>query len=128
MATTTTPTWTENVALKSSGTIAAAASDTQDIDLDTENYDLITVVVEIIFGGSPDGNVVIERFDSANSGTDDDTEPVFSVEVEFATSATKRVSIPIQNTAYTAIKITNNDSTDNVTVESWYAGRKWSSA
>lgn len=128
MATTTTPSWTENVTLKASGAIASGASDTKDIDLATELYDLIVVTVEIIFGASPDGDVVIERFDSTNSGTDDATEPEFSISVTESTSATKRINIPILNSAYSVIKVTNNDSADNVTVESWYAGRKWTSA
>lgn len=125
---TITPTWTENQNLHSSGTVAAAASATDDIDLDTADFDAVLIVIEIVFGGSPDADCTIEIFGSANSGTDDDTEALYSFSLAEDTSATKRISFVVKDVPYIAVKLTNNDSTDNVTYDSWYAGRKWTSA
>jgi len=125
---TITASWTEAVNLHTSASLAAAAAGTDDIDLDTAGYDAVLITIEIVFGASPDGNCLIEVFGSANSGTDDDTEPITSFSLLEATSTTKRISFVIKDIPYIAVKVTNNDSTDNVTYEAWYAGRKWSSA
>lgn len=122
------PVWTENVNLHTSGTVAAAASATDDIDLNTLGADVVAIVIEIIFGGSPDGDVLVEIFGSSDSGTKDDTLPLTSFIIPRSTSATKRKTIVIKDVAYIAVKITNNDSADNVTYDSWFAWRQWSSA
>lgn len=124
---TITPTWTENQGLHSSGTVAAAATATDDIDLDTTDFDAVHIVIEVVFGGTPDADCTIEVFGSANSGTDDDTEALYSFSLAEATSTTKRISFVVKDVAYIAVALTNNDSTDTVTYESWYAGRKWTS-
>jgi len=125
---TLTASWTENQALLASNADAAAASRTGDIDLADAGYDMVTVTVEAVFGGTPDGNLQIDFYASSNSGSDDDTEPIFSAEIEYATSTTKRKTYSIAGVGYVAVKITNNDSTDAVTTEVWYAGRKWAIA
>lgn len=121
------PVWTENVNLHTSGTVSAGASATDDIDLDTLGADATAIVIEIVFGGSVDGDVLVEIFASSNSGTDDDTLPLASFSISETNSATKRKTIVIQDVAYIAVKVTNNDSTDNVTYDSWHAWRQWSS-
>ena len=120
-----TPTWTENQNLHSSGSVAAGASATDDIDLDNLGYDAVAITIEIVFGGSPDDDCNIEVFASTNSGTDDDTEAITSFSITEQTSTTKRKTFVIYDLPYIAVKLTNNDSTDNVTYDSWYAGRKW---
>ena len=119
--------WTENVNLHTSGTVAAAASATDDIDLAASGYVGVTVTIEIVFGGTPDGNVLVEVLMSNNSGTDDDTEPYLSFTIEESVSATKRASFRTFGVPYIAVRITNNDSTDNVTYDSWYSGAKYES-
>lgn len=121
------PVWTENVNLHTSGTVAAAASATDDIDLDNLGADTVAIVIEILFGGSVDGDVLVEIFASSDSGTNDDTLPLISLSIPETNSATKRKTIVIQDVAYIAVKITNNDSTDNVTYDSWFAWRQWDS-
>lgn len=121
------PVWTENVNLHTSGTVAAAATATDDIDLDNLGADAVAIVIEIVFGATPDDDVLVEIFASSNSGGDDDTEPLASFSIADATSATKRKTIVIQDVAYIAVKITNNDSADNVTYDSWFAWRQWDS-
>ena len=120
------PVWTENVNLHTSGTVAAGASATDDIDLDNLGADRVDVTVEIVFGASPDNDVLVEVFGSNNGGTDDDTEPLMSFAIASAASATKRKTFSVTG-AYRAIKVTNQDSADNVTYDSWYAWRQWSS-
>ena len=122
--TTTTAVWTENTNLHTSGTVAAAASATDDIDIDNLAYLMVSVTIEILFGGSPDGDVDIEVFGSNDSGTQDDTEPILSFKLSEATSTTKRRTFQIMGVPYIAVKITNNDTTDTVTYDSWYSGLK----
>ena len=124
---TITAAWTEAVNLHSSGTVAGGASATDDIDIDASGYDIVDVTIEIAFGGSPDGDCVVEFFPSTDSGTNDDTIAISTYTIPYATSVTKRVTIPLPDLPYVAVKLSNNDSTDNVTYNSWYAGRKWSS-
>lgn len=122
------PTWTLNQNLHTSGIVAAAASATDDIDLDTSGYDAVLITIEVTFGGTPDGDCSIAVLSSSNSGSDDDTEALYSFSLEEATSATKRISFVVKDVPYIAVKLTNNDSADNVTYDSWYAGRQWTSA
>lgn len=119
---------TENNNLHTSGTVAAAASATDDIDLSASGMIWVSITIEVVFGGSPDGNCLIEVFHSNNSGTDDDTEPMYTFTIEEATSTTKRAPIFIQPAAYVAVKLTNNDTTDNVTYDSWYTYGKYTDA
>lgn len=120
-------TWTENQNLHTSGTVASGATATDDIDLDTNGYDAVLITIEIVFGASPDADCTIDIFGSANSGTDDDTEPLYSFSLEEATSTTKRISFVVKDVPYIAVALTNNDTTDNVTYDSWYAGREFTS-
>lgn len=122
------PDWTENVNVHSSASLSSGSSATDDIDLDTLGADKVFLTIEIIFGSTPDGNVLVEVFGSADSGTNDDTEPLFSYTVEEGVSATKRKSIEIPSLPYIAITVTNNDTTDSVTYEAWQAWRNWNSA
>ena len=122
------PDWTENVSLHSSSSVAAGGSATDDIDLDNLGADCVNVQIEIIFTGTVDGDVLVEVFSSPDSGTNDDTEPITSLRIPETASATKKVTIKLENLAYAAIKVTNNDSTASVTYESIYAWRNWLSA
>ena len=123
-----TATWAENQNLHTSGSVTAAATATDDIDLDAAGYDAVCVTIEIVFGGSPDGNVTVAVNASNDSGTNDDTISLHSFAIPEDTSATKRISLVVKDVAYLAIAVTNNDSTDAVTYDSWYAGRTWASA
>jgi hypothetical protein len=128
VATTITPAWTENQTLHASAVLAAVSSTADDLDLANLGYDAVHIQVEVIFGGTPDGNVLVEVFTSPDSGTNDDTEPYLSFTIEDATSATLRKSFTILNVPFIRVQYTNNDTADNVTIETLYAGRKWSAA
>ena len=121
------PVWTENVNLHTSASLAFGASVTDDIDLDNLGADLTAIVIEIIFGGTPDGDALVEIFSSSNSGTDDDTEPLTSFSIAQIASATRRKTIVIEKVPYIAVKVTNNDSADSVTYDSWHAWRQFNS-
>ena len=121
------PVWTENVNLHTSGTIAAGANVTDDIDLDNLGADVVAIVIEIIFGATPDDDVLVEIFGSSDSGTNDDTEPITAFTIVETASATKRKTIVLKDVAYIAVKVTNNDSADTVTYDSWFAHRQWDS-
>ena len=122
------PVWTENVNLHTSAALAFGASATDDIDLDTLGADAVAIVIEILFGATPDGDVLVEIFGSSDSGVQDDTEPLTSFRIPQTASVTKRKTIVLKDVAYLAVKVTNNDSADSVTYDSWHAWRQWSSA
>lgn len=122
------PVWTENVSLRASATLGNGVSETNDIDLATLGADLVDITIDIVFGGSPDDDVLVEIFVSTDSGGEDDTVAAQSFVIEKATGATVRRSIVVAARAYVAVKVTNNDSTDDVTFEAHYAWRQWFSA
>ena len=119
--------WTESVSLRAAAVLASAATDTNDIDLDNLTADAVALMTEVVFGASADGNVLVEVFGSVDSGTQDDTEPITAFTIEEANNTTKRKTIVIKDVPYIAVKITNNDSADNVTIEQLYAWRNWNS-
>ena len=125
---TITASWTENVTLHTSGSVSAGASATDDIDLAIAGYDCVEVQVRITFGSTPDDGCDVEVFASPDSGTTDDTIPLFAFQVQEVTSTQVIKSFVVRDVPYIAVKLTNNDSTDAVTYEADYAGRKWSSA
>ena len=115
------PTWTENISVRSAATLAAAASATHDIDLDNLGADRSDVQIDIIVGSS--SGVTVEIFGSPDSGTTDDTTPLMS----YTVSADDRRTLTLTG-AYRQIKLTNNDgsnATGNITII--HAWRQWSS-
>lgn len=119
--------WTENVNLHSSASLAFGASATDDIDLDNLGADTAAITIEIIFGGSPDGDVLVEIFHSTDSGSADDTEPASSFIIPQGVSATKRRTLIVAGTPYIAVTVTNQDSADGITYEAHFAWRQWNS-
>lgn len=113
--------WTEAQTLHSSSSITAGSSATDDIDLDNLGAIAVMIQIEIIFGGTPDANVLVEILGSVDSGTQDDTEVLHSFTIEDTASATKRQSIVVHDVAYLAVRVTNNDTTDSVTYDGLYA-------
>lgn len=113
--------WTEAVTLHSSSSVAAGVSVTDDIDLDNLGAIAVMIQIEIIFGGTPDANVLVEILGSVDSGVQDDTEVLHSFTIEDTASATKRQSIVVHDVAYLAVRVTNNDTTDSVTYDGLYA-------
>lgn len=117
------PSWTENVTLRSSATLAAGASDTNDIDFDNLTADAAKVLVDLTIGSS--SGITVEVFDSVDSGTTDGDVATLS----FTMTATGKRSFSIQNTPYVAVKVTNDDgsnATGNLAIT--YAWRNWNSA
>lgn len=121
------PVWTENVNLHTSAGLAAAASATDDIDLDTLGADMVDISISIAFGATPDGDALVEIFASSDSGANDDTVAAQSFVIEKVTDTTVRRSVLVPARAYVAVKVTNQDSADNVTYEAHFAWRQWSS-
>ena len=119
---TTTPTWTENQTLRSAATIVAGGSDTNDLDLDANGYDLAVLQFNITHGSS--SGVTVELFSSPDSGT---TEDNTSLPGGFSTDGTDEIrTVTVMGHPYVAVKITNDDgsnATGNIAV--LYAGRQW---
>ena len=114
--------WAEAQTLHSSSSISAGSSVTDDIDLDNLGALGVAIQIEIIFGGTPDANVLVEILGSVDSGTQDDTEVIHSFTIEDTASATKRgPTITVFDFPYIAVRVTNNDSTDSVTYDGLFA-------
>lgn len=120
--------WTENQTLHTAATVAAGATATDDIDLAANGYVAVHVMVEILFGSTPDDDVVVNVYGSVDSGTQDATSPLYAFTIPSQTSTTVRHTFTIENVPYIAVAVTNNDSTDNVTYEGLYAGLEYTSA
>ncbi len=126
---TITASWTENVTLHTSASLAAGATASDDLDIATEGYDLVVIQFRVTFGGSPDGDCDVEIFQSSDSGTtDDNDQPLVTFTIDRQTSTQVVVSKKVLDLPYIIVKLTNNDTTDNVTYEAKYAGREWNSA
>ena len=114
--------WTENVSVRSAATIAAGATATHDIDLDTLGADLSEVQIDITIGSS--SGVTVEIFGSPDSGVTDDTTAL----VSYTVAASDRRTIALTG-AYRQVKLTNNDgsnATGNIAII--HAWRQWTSA
>jgi len=128
MATITTPAWTEDVSLQAAQTLAASASDTDDVDIATAGYDRIVLQFSVTFHGSATAGYKIEIFSSSNSGTTEDNLPIITQNISLVTSSTKTISIIVDGLPYIAVKRTNLDGSQDIANEAViYAGRKWSS-
>ena len=116
------PSWTENVSVRSAATISAGATATHDIDLDTLGADLSETQIDITIGSS--SGVTVEIFGSPDSGTTDDTTAL----VSYTVAANDRRSLSLTG-AYRQIKLTNDDgsnATGNIAII--HAWRQWTSA
>lgn len=120
--------WTENQTLQSAQTLSASSSDTDNIDLDANGFDQVLITWKGTFNVSATDGCTIEIFASPDSGTTEDTIPLYSIEVEVDAGNTVIISLAVKDVPYIAVKRTNNDSSYDITNETvLYAGRKWSS-
>lgn len=119
---TTTAVWTENQTLRSAATISAGGTETSDLDIDANGYDLVTLQFDITHASS--SGVTVNLFSSPDSGTTDDNE---SLAGGFSTDGTDVVkTVVVMGHPHIQVSITNDDgsnATGNIAV--LYAGRKW---
>jgi len=122
------PAWTENQSLVAAQTLTASGTDTDDLDITTGGYDLVDIQWKGTFNASASEGCTIEILSSSDSGTTEDTIPIFSIEVSVDAGATSVITIPVKDLSYIAVKRTNNDSTYSITNETIiYSGRYWES-
>jgi len=99
------------------------------IDLAANGYIGVVVQFTIGFGGSADGNAEIRVRSSPDSGSKKDTELLFSQEVAFTPSATKRISITIMNQPWIEVGVYNgNTAVEDLSIIADYAGLEYVSA
>lgn len=110
------PSTTHNVSVLSSQALGAGSSVNADWDLSSKFEG--RAQVSVAFGGSPDGDLLVEVFALHDpSGTPDpDTEASLSFVIEQATSTTKEDGFALPTGSW-RITLTNQDSTDSVTVD-----------
>ena len=121
--------WTEDQAISfDDSTPGAGSQSTGPIDLAASGYIGVVVQVRITFGATPDGNAEIRIRSSPDSGANFDTILLYSQEVTYATSTTKRVTVTIMNQPYIQVAVYNGDTTDDITIAADYAGLKYVTA
>jgi hypothetical protein len=97
-------------------TIAAGASVTSSNSFSFDTIAALVAGMQVVFGGSPDGNVKLEVLTSPDD-SNFDTIAYAVFEIDYATGETKQKSMPINvNAGYGKLKITNLDSADNISV------------
>lgn len=120
---TITPNWTEDAPLRTAATLAAAGTDTNDIDAAFLGADALMITTDITLGSS--SGVTVEFFRSANSGMNDDNNAFMA----YTVTADERRTVAIYGEAYVAVKITNDDGSNNTgSISQIFAWRNWSSA
>ncbi len=115
------PSWTENVSVRSAATLAASGTATHDIDLDNLGADRSDVQIDITIGSS--SGVTVEIFGSPDDGTTDDTTALLT----YTVAANDRRTLVLTG-AYRQIKLTNDDganATGNIAIK--HAWRQWTS-
>lgn len=104
----------------SKSTVGAAASTTGNFDCNGSNpFIMAAVKVVVIFGSSPDGNLKVEIFGlDADGANEVDTLSMFLAHIPYVTSSEERATYHINVAALDQIqvKVTNLDTTDNVSV------------
>lgn len=121
----TKPKWIENQTITGfdDATLGFGASSQGNIDMASLGFDLVAIQIEVIFGGSPDDDALIEIQSSPDSGTTFDSIAITALTIEEATSTTKRLTVVVPNLPFIRVKITNNDSADDIAVSAIFAGR-----
>ena len=113
--------WTDRVGTNATKiVVAAAGTTTGTIDCNGANP-LISLGLKTvgIFGTTPDGNIRIQLFGLDTDGANEvDTVPMWSAELPLVSTSEQRVTHQINVSAldHLMVKITNLDSTDNVSV------------
>jgi hypothetical protein len=116
------PSWTENVSVRTASTTAGSTTDASvDIDLDNLGADRTDIQITSVAGASP--TVTFNFFGSSNSGTTDDDTPLMSYTITASETRTVSFTGP-----YVAIQVVNNSAsaTGNITII--HAWRQWTSA
>lgn len=102
-------------AQNSKQTIPAGGSYTSD-SFDLDAIKALLTGMQVVFGGTPDGNARLEVLTSPDDNNWD-TVPYTQFEIDYSVSQTLMKSIPVNvDAAYAKIKISNLDSADNISV------------
>jgi hypothetical protein len=119
--------WTEDQSLVLYGTVTAGNSSETDLDIATNGYDVVVLQWTGSWGVDMDAGMTFEVLASADSGTTNDTVPIFKVEVPKDTIA---FSVVVCRFPHIRVKRTNNATPGpgdgDITSETIkYAGRKF---
>lgn len=122
--------WTENQSVTfDDATPAKTVEGKGPIDLALNGYDEVSIQFEIAWGSGADGNAEIRIRSSSDSGVTLDTILLYSQEVEFTASTTKRISVPIRGVPYIQVGVYNgNVAVEDITIAALYAGLEHTSA
>lgn len=96
-------------------TINAGASYTSGV-ISLQGIKAVLAGMQVVFGGTPDGNAKLEVLTSPND-SNYDTVAYTVFEIDYSASSTLMKSVPVNADAlYVKIKITNLDSADSIDV------------
>jgi hypothetical protein len=115
------PTWETGISIRGAAAVASGATSSDAVSLKTAARRPAKIQYKVVFGGSPDDDSLLEAFNSSDDGTSVDTVPFYSIVIPWQTSFTHIDSF-LTNNPHVTIKLTNNDTTDNVTFSVLYAG------
>ena len=93
------------------------------IDLnDTNVFLAVTVQVRVTWGASGDGNATVNFYTSPDGGTDIDTNPFYTEDIEYTAGATKKKSFQFHQIPWLRVGVKNN----NVAVQDITVSAEWS--
>lgn len=125
------PTWTENQPLTAFDDTSPADTVIAKTTLDLDNagpYDCAIVQLKITWHASATDYADIFIYGSPDSGTTDDTEPLWQQRVAADAGNTTYISLIIKDIPFANIWVENQSNQEISEVSGKYAGRKWSSA
>jgi hypothetical protein len=113
---------TDLIGTQASKTTITAGSSSTSSSLDCSTYVGILVGMEVVFGGSPDDTTQLEVQTSPDNSTwDTEAYALFEIDEDISTTKMKTMRIGPE-AKYIRVKVTNNDSTDSVSVWAYAVG------
>lgn len=103
-------------------TPGAGVTAVADINLESLAYNAVVIQVKVVFGGSVDGDTVVDIRYSPDGGTTYDTVAFSTKTFTAVNGATVTQSFYVENVNFVQVAVTNNDSADDVTPTLIYAG------
>lgn len=122
--------WTENQTITfDDATPAKTVEGKGPIDLADNGYIGVSVQVTVVWGSAGDGNATVKVRSSPDSGTTKDTLLLYSQEIAYTASATKRITLNFCDVPYLEVGVLNgNSAVEDITISAIYAGLEYTSA
>ena len=119
--------WTENQTDVNFGDLSPAdgVQTEADFDLATAGYDRIVIQVSIDWNGSATDWADLNLYNSANSGGQNDTTPIWSQRLTALANDPEYITVIIDGIPYAILELDNQSNQEIAALDLIYAGRKW---